>query len=831
MANVARITKPKPESGELQTQTLYGHLKNVGDYCAACAEKIGLGSCGKLAGLLHDLGKYNDAFAAYLHTVYENPDLHKKGPDHATAGAVYVQCLAGDDNDGVKQMAAQILSVVIIWHHGGLRDICDFEGASPYRMRLQKFETPEQQCLYQKITSEFHSYFSRREMERLFDEAVIEIGGLLKKIKCMAGSGAGPANRAERTFSLGLVCKFLYSCLIDADRYDAFLFDEGRPFRLPVHNDEIWTKLCERFENKFRRLSASGEKAVNRLRTALSDNCLQSAALEPGIFTLNCPTGSGKTLSSLRYALHHAERYQKDRIFYIIPLIFIIEQNSKVIKDFLEEENLVLELHSAVEPDFDGKDGSGELDSRAKDYELLTERMDSPVVITTMVRFLNTFFKGKTRSPRAIHNFANSIIIFDEIQTIPLKCIGLFNPLINFLVHICHATVILSTATQIALDRQHGAETPLLGVSEREISNCTKEIREQFIRVDFDASLLYEAESGGGQIKQRRSNSLGDITEAIRTESLASNSILCIFNTKKSTESAYDALCQMQEEDRLDRDIDLYFLTTALCPAHRFEAIAKIKCALAAGKRMIVVSTQLIEAGVDVSFDTVFRALAGLDSIIQSAGRCNREGEHQRRGRVVLLDPDFEDLRHLEAISKGKRSTLVLMQAFERDPAQFDNRYDSQDAIEAYFHSYLECESEYFKYPFTPAGRTSKVYMYDLLAESVRSKNVKTILTQMFETAGKHFAPIDTDGTPVVVPYDKGKELISVALSSTGLDRKRELLRKLQQYTVNIMGFREHEIGEYAVFYETLGIYILKEGYYDAVKGFIREQHLDTLMI
>lgn len=825
MANIAHITK----SGKLQT--LDAHLQNVSNYCAVCAEKIGLSACGKLAGMLHDLGKFNDAFAAYLHSVHENPDLHKRGPDHATAGAVYVQSLAGNCGDSIRQMTAQILSVVIVWHHGGLRDIRDFEGESPYLIRLKKFEMPEQQALYEEIVNEFHGYFSRQELERLFDEAVLEISGLLKKIKGMKTSEENTNNRSERAFSLGLVCKFLYSCLIDADRYDAFLFDEGRPMCLPVRDHEKWTVLCTRFEDKFRRLSAGGDKAINRLRTVLSDHCLQSAGLAPGIFTLNCPTGAGKTLSSLRYALHHARQYQKDRIFYIIPLISIIEQNSKVIKDFLEEENLVLELHSAVEPDFDDKGGNGELESRAKDYELLTERMDAPVVITTMVRFLNTFFKGKTRSPRAIHNFANSIIIFDEIQTIPLKCIGLFNPLINFLVYVCHATVILSTATQIALDQRHGTETPLVGVSEHEISNCTKAIREQFIRVDFDTSLLYEAESGAGRMKQRRSNSIDDITDAIKMKSLENNSILCIFNTKKSTESVYDAICQMQEEGRLDSDIDLYFLTTALCPAHRFAIIDQIKRDLAAGKRMIVVSTQLIEAGVDVSFDIVFRALAGLDSIIQSAGRCNREGDHKHRGRIVLLDPDFEDLSRLEAISKGKRSTLMLMQAFERDPSRFDGRYDSQAAIEAYFRSYLECESEYFKYPFQPTGQTSKVYMYDLLAGSDRPKSIKTILTQMFETAGMHFTPIDTGGIPVAVPYAEGKTLIADALSLAGLEKKRELLRKLQQYMVNIMGFREREIDEYAVFYEALGIYILKEGHYDDIKGFIREQHFDTLMI
>ncbi len=820
MANVAHITK----SGKVQT--LCEHLQNAGDYCACYADKIGLCSCGKLAGTLHDLGKFNDAFAKYLYAVCENPDLNKRGPDHATAGAVYVQELAGESKDSVRQMTAQMISVAIIWHHGGLRDICSLDGDSPYLARLKKLEEPDQRRLYQEMTSEFHGCFSKQEMEQLFEAAVVEVGGVLKKINAMT------KDRSERVFCFGLVCKFLYSCLIDADRYDAFLFDEEKPFCLPENNDKIWTDFSKRFEEKFQRLSVDGGQGINRLRTVLSNYCLKSAELKPGIYKMNCPTGSGKTLSSLRYALHHALHYQKERIFYIIPLISIIEQNSKAMKDFLEENELIAELHSAVEPDGDGKEGSGELDSRAKANELLAERMDSPIVITTMVRFLNTFFKGKTRSPRAIHHFANSIIIFDEIQTIPIKCIGLFNSLINFLVSVCHATVVLSTATQITLDQKHGAENPLVGVSSQELSNCTEEIRKQFIRVDFDTAMLYETGGDSAEGRQRRSNSLADAAEEIRRTSLASSSILCIFNTKKSTEHMYDAIADMQSEGKLDRDIKIYFLTTALCPAHRFARIAKIKEDLKTGKRLIVISTQLIEAGVDVSFDVVFRALAGLDSIIQSAGRCNREGNKKERGRVALLDPDFEDLSRLEAISKGKLSTLKLIKVFERDPARFDFRYDSQAAIETYFNSYLECESEYFKYPFKPDGENSNVYMYDLLAENdSKITHIKTILPQAFETAGRHFEPIDTVGMPAAVPYAAGKELISDVCSAGGLGKKKALLRRLQQYTVNIMGVREHEMNEYAVFHEDLGIYILREGYYDDVKGFVKECHLDTLMI
>lgn len=810
MPNIARITN----DGKIQT--VDEHLRNVREHCGFNADKIGLEACGKLSGVLHDIGKFNKAFAEYIYSVHDDPDINKKGPDHATAGAVYIQELAGNDKDQLKQLTAQIVSMTVMWHHGGLKDIRDYKGDSPYLIRLEKFKDQKWIQIYRQIVEEFHEHFSRSSIEELFDKAVVEIVGLVKKINLMT------KDKSERIFCFGLVCKFLYSCLIDADRYDAALFEDGKKFEPHKEHADIWQNTAEVFERKLCNFDSNG-KDINSLRTMLADNCLKSACMKPGIYTLNCPTGSGKTLSSLRYALHHAAGYKKDRIFYIIPLISIIEQNSKVIRDFLGDDNLVLELHSAVEIDdaaycdvFNNNENNS-----AKEYELVTERMDSPIVITTMVRFLNTFFKSKARSPRAIHNFANSVIIFDEIQTIPVKCIGMFNSLINFLVYVCNATVVLSTATQIVLDRQHGKERPLINVSQYEISHCTKKMRDKFVRVDFDTSMVY------GQ-----PNSLEMITEKIKSATMTNRSILCIFNTKKSTEIVYDAISAMQSSGNLDSDIIIYFLTTALCPKHRFEKIDKIKNDLRTGKRIIVISTQLIEAGVDVSFDTVFRSLAGLDSIIQSAGRCNREGTCSNRGQVMLINPEFEDLRHLESISKGKTATLKLLREFEKHPEKFDSRYDSQESIEYYFDTYLEDVGDVLKYPFKPDRKAGAEYMYDTLSSNgYGGSNIKTILNQAFETAGENFEPIDTAGIPVTVPYKDGRQLIDTVLSVDKFSEKKVILRKLQKYMINIMGFNENEINDYVVFYENLGIYVLREGYYDDTKGFVKEGHLETLTI
>ena len=813
MANIARISRSN------RIQSVDEHLEHVGDYCKVNAEKIGMSSCGQLAGITHDIGKYNQEFADYIRIKHENPELNIKGPDHSTAGAFYIHTLIRDKNNQVQLLTAQIISMAVMWHHGGMKDIRNFLGDSPYLDRLEKAKKPENSELYCEIVDEFHNHFPREKVEEVFDSAVKEMAGILKNI------GDNVSNKTERIFCFGLVCRYLYSCLIDADRYDAAMAMDDKILEYPEDNGELWERLCIRYEERFKRFSENTAEEINVLRTLLSDNCRKNADNPSGIYKLNCPTGAGKTLSSLRYALHHAKNYNKERIFYIIPLISIVEQNSKVISEFLEEDEAILELHSAVEPDIN-LDGAG---NDAQDYEMLTERMDSPIVITTMVRFLNTFFKGKSRSPRAMHNFANSIIIFDEIQTIPVKCIGMFNSLINFLVYACNSTVILSTATQIVLDRSHGTEMPLIGVKDNEISDCTEEIREKFVRVNYDLTMLYE--SGGAAEGENilNASTLNDITGKIRGMIQNKNSVLCIFNTKKSTEAVFDAIEGLKASGEIDEEVNVYFLTTGLCPEHRREILDKIRGELKNEKRIIVISTQLIEAGVDISFNVVIRAVAGLDSIIQAAGRCNRDGKDEERGMVCLCSPDFEKLGSLETISKGKAATMKLLHVFRKKPEVFNYRLDSQKAIEYYFDSYLEDINTELKYPFKPDVSNSQVYMYDLLSENGRSSTKDTILNQAFGTAGMYFNSLDDSGMPVVVPYGKGEELIVKVLSKESVKEKTEILRALQKYTINILTSNGNEINDYADFNEQLGIYILRGGYYDAVKGFSRESRWETL--
>lgn len=802
-------------------QSVYEHLENVGAFCGIYGRAIGLESCGILTGQLHDMGKLTSVFNSYIRAAQSNIGGHAKGPDHSTAGAVWIMSLLNDKSSEIERLTAQLIALAIMWHHGGLGDIYDEFGKSAYLKRLAKLEDKRWSDEYLKITEVFEMQFSKKEMYTLFGKATEEVEAVLNRII------KGNIQQSDFKYTFGLLCKYLYSCLIDADRYDTSTFMDGQEMKPPQDNQSTWEKLAAIAELKMQQMDT--EKPINVLRHQLSDACLASAEKKAGIYELNSPTGSGKTLSVFRYALNHAKKYKKDRIFYIVPLISIIDQNSEVLKDFLKEdkedtfiEQFFLELHSAKEEDVTDED-------QLKEAELLAERMDSPIVITTMVRFLNTFFKGGTRNPRAIHNFANSIIIFDEIQTLPIKCTAMFNGLINLLTSVCKATIVLSTATQPGFAHMPD-KIPSMRIEQgEELSGCTEMIREKFRRTKFNLDMLPST----GQ----KDNSAKEIANQMKFCLKEHAHILGVFNTKNSALKVYETL-------KADgpKDTTLYFLSTNLCPAHRKDKLIEIKEKMATGEKIVVVSTQLIEAGVDLDFDIVFRALAGLDSLIQAAGRCNRHGEKDL-GLVYLIRPAFENLTNLTSIQKGKESTLKLINRFNTHPEEFDGQLDSQKAVAFYYCDYFFKEKDHMTYPFKIKGE-GWFEMYKLLNMNGKLKQEainngiqfgkpewEPILCQSFGLVGHHFEPIDTAGRSVLVPYKEGSVIIDTLLSAGSYENKNSLLRKAQQYCVNLTESKYRKIKGGVEFYEELGVNILHKDYYDSEeKGLLDEQECGVLM-
>lgn len=784
-------------------QTVAEHLQEVSHLCNQHAAKFGLSHCGQLAGYLHDIGKLSDAFGDYISSQNKNPS-RQKGPDHSTAGAVWLVSQLTPQSSKMEQLTAQLIALVVMSHHGGLQDVFDTEGASPYLKRLAKLQTDATwQAQYAQVLERLPTAVPLDRFPALFGQATAEVRQALQALKQY-----GVSNQQ----SAGMLCKMLFSALIDADRTDTACFMDNLAVPATADCAPLWSTLCCRLESQVAAFPKT--PAINQLRAEISQNCYQNAISGSGIYTLNCPTGSGKTFAALRFALHHAEQHRKQRIVFVLPYLTILEQNVLAIRDVLADGQAdawlmsqILELHSAKEPEHSTDDLS---ETQLQYAELTSERLASPMIFISMVRFLNTIFASGTKNMRGLHQFCNSILIFDEIQTLSLQHIGLFNTAINFLTTICHATVVLSTATQPVLDGDfHGVIPPLRMAPAPEISGCDATLRQAFRRTQLvdDTHLAGDAPS---------------IAQFVWDLQRAQQDVLVVLNTKSAVRQLYEA---MQALRRANDTTPIYLLSTNLYPAHRKRIIAQIKQKLGTTP-LIVISTQLIEAGVDISFHTVVRALAGLDSLIQAAGRCNRHGLYAL-GQVHIIQPDFENLQYLPDIKAGRDIMGELLRIYHKNAHQFPNGLDGQAAIVAYFTRYHAKREAQLTYPVT--AESGVLELYELLGKNgVTLRDAKSnlgtqyrpqLLNQSFKTAARYFRAIDDFGTAVIVAHEQAIPLLEQALSCSGIGERSSILRKLQQYTVNLSCYDQQKIGNGLHYHEMLGAYALDASYYDQTFG------------
>ena len=771
-------------------QIVQEHVFSCAGLCGAYAAKIGLQALGELAGLLHDYSKASPVWQDYFAKSLQKNGKVKK-INHSSGGArlVLEELCSGNSRD--ERLTAQYLAEMICSHHGGLPDNLSPSGDD----KVSKRFFPDADLCYESAKENFYKEVKPKEdLAILFQRAATECGALEEKL------AAFPVG--EREFIRGMVQKYLASCLIDADRYDTACFIAGAEPALEQDATPLWTLFSERLEQELAKFPKEGD--LNALRRQISDSCREAAQREDGIYTLSCPTGSGKTLASLRYALNHARLKNKKRIFYIIPYISIIDQNAKVIKNILtktgedkEALDAILELHSGML--YETEDNK-ELEKK----ELVSERMDAPLVLTTMVRFLNTFFAGGTRNIRPIHQFADSVILFDEIQNLPLKTIDLFNRMLHFLHKICGASVILCTATQPLLNRVPEPTVSLRLSETPELSCCDEEMFFRFSRVQVEDKRIPKGYDEAA------------LANLVLEKAEKAGNALVVMNTIESARHLYDAISSR------DTDFRLYELTTNLCPVHRKALLEEISDKLA-NTPIIVVSTSLIEAGVDFDFHCVLRALAGIDSIFQAAGRCNRHGERKKE-TVSIVNPAFESLRNLEDIRIGAGVTAQILDEFREQPGYFGIEFLSPRVIERYFHLYFHQQGK-DKKMFYPVGNStlSKLLGGNEEAEHTykmqQEKPFPYPLKQAFETAGDHFYVIEQYGKSVIVPYGDGKRIIAALNGKLELSEARSLLRQAQLYTVNLSDRMFHKVEDGIVYLPDYDVYVLKDGSYDEHRG------------
>lgn len=791
-----------------QPQSLQTHLTETAEIAKLLASKLDLDQAGELLGLMHDFGKYSRKFQKYIHdeTGLFNPDLDDEEStpngskvDHSTAGAqwVYRELRKFGAAQGIGELFGQMLGLCIASHHGeGLIDCLDGEGNAVWKKRFEKDD---------ELTH-------LAECERNADEAVQQkarelagenlIRSLLKAVKPILSDQT--TNSKIKEFYLGCLTRFLFSCLIDADRINSSDFErEAQKEIRRLTEKPDWQSAIDKLEAKL--AGFENRYPIDEIRRRISDDCLKRAADSQGIYTLTVPTGGGKTLASLRYALHHAQKHNLDRIIYIIPYTSIIDQNAQAVREILGED-WVLEHHSNLEPE-----------KQSWQDKLLSENWDKPIVFTTMVQFLDAWFGGGTRGARHIHPMTNAVLIFDEIQTLPVKCVHLFCNVLNWLTTFGKSTAVLCTATQPLLGEsglQNFPEGKRESISARGLLRLSENAEIMGKHQDLDklfadlsrVEIRFNEKAGGWNVEEAGAFLLEQFQ--------ITPSCLFIVNTKKWAQELYQ-YCKGQNVP----PEALFHLSTNQCAAHRKAIFDTIKARLENKQPVICISTQLIEAGVDISMACVIRALGGLDSIAQAAGRCNRHGEKKGKGQVWMLNLQEQDFtRILPDIQAGKTHAERVFRDFAgQDILQ-------PEAMKRYFEYYFYQRSDEMAYSVKNSATGSLLdWLSDNALNPYGEKNNKRskplpLLMQSFKSAGRAFQAIDAPTHAVIVPYGEGAELIAKLCGEWDPKEMHRTLQKAQRYSVNVFPNVWDKLQKENALHETIegsGIYYLDERYYN----------------
>ena len=726
-------------------QLLREHLQATASHAANFATPFGAASWARAAGRWHDVGKYSDAFQDYLRAAGGDPHVAETTGkvDHSTAGAQHAasgNVVVGDVNLG------HLLAFVIVGHHGGLPD--GRSDTTCLEHRLKKLVEP-----WNQVPTD-----------------ILAAGPLTDELP-------PPLRNALATrdaFSVAFFTRMLFSCLVDADFLDTeeFMKPEKASMR-PNWPTDILTGMSEALDRWIAELDAPSSP-INRRRVAVREACLAAADKEPGLFSLTVPTGGGKTLSSLAFALRHAARHGLSRVVYVVPFTTIIEQNADVfrnvmsslieqgITDPIVEHHSNLDIHNAAAGQTEGS-------------RLATENWEAPLIVTTSVQFYESLFANRTSRCRKLHNLARSVIVLDEVQTLPVDYLKPCLRALEQLVDDYGASVVLCTATQPAVEQRDDFTIGLKGARE----------------IVPDPVRLYEA------LRRVEVSELGDMSDTDIADHLGRHEqVLCIVNTRAHARALFEAL---------GPDESHFHLSALMCPAHRTERIAEIRGRLENGLPCRVVSTQLIEAGVDIDFPVVYRSLAGLDSIAQAAGRCNRNGTAKRGTTYVFRS------EHVRAEQYFADTTNSAVEVLPLYPDVL-----SLEAINHYFRLY------YWE-------QNARWDRKKILKEFRLDNDPNLPFLFDFATASRNFRLIEDTGKPVIIPWGKkGERLCNDLRRLPSL----ETLRPLQRFTVQIpLRVWEKHAPQLIELVDDRYPVLSSPSHYDHRLGLCVDRNLDTLIV
>jgi CRISPR-associated endonuclease/helicase Cas3 len=736
-AHTANGPDGRPDRDQSRWQKLADHLREVAVLAKRFGAPLGLADEAELAGLLHDLGKYRDVFQDYL----RGTRAGSRETQHAIYGAAWAWS---------KELIAAPFAVA--GHHAGLHDRHELES------KVARQEVAAQvKNLIQKLES--------------------EVGPLPAKpgLPAFIQASSAPELAAE------LFIRLLFSCLVDADRLDTARWPDATPEDAPLNAAALLARVLA---ERDRKRAANPDSPLATLRNRIFDACRDAGPQPQGFFSLTVPTGGGKTLSAMAFALAHAQAHGLRRVIVVIPYLSIIEQNAAEYRRILGHD-VVVELHSAVEPPAD-------VSEEEKDrLELVSENWDAPVIVTTSVQFIESLFAASPARCRKLHRIARSVVIFDEVQTLPSHLLA---PTFNALRELQRnygVTFVFSSATQPAFRKSSALPDgfgpdelrPILReADQREIYRALRRVRYHLPRRD----------------EQNQAESLDWPTLAYRLA--ATPQALCVVNLTRHAATLWEELCRRLPEH--ERPIHL---SSYLCPAHRLALIYLIKRRLKSGRPCRVVSTQLIEAGVDVDFPVVWRASGPLDAIVQVAGRCNREGRLPA-GEMHVFQPAeaklpgalYEAAAGQAAIQLARLATRGdVEELLATDPTVFAD----------YFHALWQT---------VPTDK-------DNIQEDRKWLR--------FRTVAEKAKVIKDDTRPVIVPIGKARRIIRELRdrqNQPGQPRfTRDDLRRLQRFMVNLRSHRYRALEAQQLIrplLPNLELHVLNEGLYHRDLGLVIEQ-------
>lgn len=774
--------------GKKYIQTVEEHCHGVAEIAAELLSDIGLEKTAYLAGMVHDLGKFSENFKNYIEKAADGEKVQRGSVNHTFAGVRFLLEKHSDEQlSGFSDIVLEIIAYAVGAHHG-LFDCVDDNNNNGFTKRIQK-----EGIDYLNAAQEFLKICcSKQDIEDLLKQSEKEFFPVFNEIEKLADNADAKIQNTQITFYIGFLARLILSAIIEADRSDTSQFMNGYSEKTVKNISEIWINCIKNVEQKLSTMPL--DKPINKTRAQISALCAEAGNLESGIYRLNLPTGAGKTLTSLRYALHHALKHNKKRIIFTMPLLSIIEQNAGIIHDYIGNEELILEHHSNIVE----TDENDELDKR----ELLVESWDVPIIITTMVQLLNTLFAGKTANIRRMQALCNSIIVIDEVQTVPDKMLSLFNLALNFLAKICNATIILCSATQPCFEKTMYP----LDKSVKDLITLTKEQETVFkrVRLEYKGEMDYEE--------------LADFAAGILEEN---NSLLLVCNTKNEAAVMFNLLCSKIKY------VKAFHISAGMCTAHRKETIKEMQEALENKQQNILcVSTQVIEAGVDVSFARVIRLLAGMDNIVQATGRENRNREFDglAPGYIVRLKGEF--LKGLSEIEDAKNAAADLLVKYKNNPQIYDDDLMSAKAVNEYYKSlYKNVKSGYHDF-YIEVVRDSILNLMscngNVDSEKIPEYN-KYFMHQALKTAGGLFTVFDESSIDIIVPYDRGKEIIQkiFAVGDKDYEKLKAILKEAKLYTVSLFKYQKIKLEKQGalIFVPSAGVYILQDGYYDELTG------------